>query len=143
MKNRFGLEGRTAIITGGGQGLGKEIAGHLCREGVNVVVADIAADDGERVVEEIHRSGGRAMFVQTDISDEGAVTRLLRRADEEYGRLDVLVNNAKAYSKHTFENVTREDWNSLMDVILLGSFFASRAAICEMKKEGGWGVLYQ
>ncbi|HEY5244554.1 MAG TPA: 3-oxoacyl-ACP reductase FabG, partial [Acidimicrobiales bacterium] len=135
------LEGRVAIVTGAGRGVGREEALLLAAEGAAVVVNDLGgATDGtgrdvgpaEEVVEEIRAAGGRAVANGADVSDWDAATAMVEQAVGEFGRLDVLVNNAGITIDKTVLKMSDEDWYKVIAVNLSGAFFMSQAVLPHM-----------
>jgi 3-oxoacyl-[acyl-carrier protein] reductase len=129
------LEGRVAIVTGAGHGLGKAYARRLAAEGAAVVIAELDAAAGERVAAEV---GGLA--VRTDVADEASCQEMARRAVARYGRIDVLVNNAAIFatipmSRAPFDQVEPAEWDRMMAVNLRGPWLACRAVIPQMRKQ--------
>src|SRR4051812_2263835 len=102
----FGLDGRVALVTGAGAGLGKVIAQSLCEAGASVVIADIDAAAGQRIAAMLVRQGHRAFAVATDIADQAAVRHLFSETERLAGGLDILVNNAGIYPKIPFFEVS-------------------------------------
>jgi len=136
------LEGKTALITGGGMGIGRAIALLFAEQGAQVIVADYDAESGRATVAEIERLGGQAAFLEADVSDPAAVEEMARVALGVSGRIDILVNNA-GIDLPTATNVvdtTTEDWNRILDVNLRGVFLCSRSVIPAMQTQGG-GVI--
>ncbi|MBI1883197.1 MAG: SDR family oxidoreductase [Chlamydiae bacterium] len=136
MRNRFGLEGKVALITGAAQRLGLEIAQSLSQEGMIVFIADIQKDKGEEAVEVIRLGGGRAHFVYLDLSDPVTICKMVNEIWQITSRIDLLVNNAKAPSKQTLENISKKEWDLSMDVIVSGAFFCAREVIPKMGLAG-------
>ncbi|HTZ57438.1 MAG TPA: glucose 1-dehydrogenase [Acidobacteriaceae bacterium] len=138
------LSGKVTIVTGSAFGLGRAAAGRFAREGAMVVAADIDATAGAKAVEEIRDRGGRATFVHTDISVEGDVVALLETAVGEFGRLDVLYNNA-AVLFHDRDvrahELSLEVWDQVMGVNLRGTFLCSKHAVPYMLKQGGGSII--
>jgi NAD(P)-dependent dehydrogenase (short-subunit alcohol dehydrogenase family) len=131
------LDGRVAIITGAGRGLGREHALLMAREGARIVVNDLGggvdgtgADAGpaQEVVEEIRAMGGEAVANGDDIADTAGAERLVRTAVEAFGRLDVLVNNAGILRDRVLVNMDEAEWDAVIHVHLKGHFAPTRAA---------------
>src|SRR6267378_4335489 len=130
------LEGRVAIVTGGGHGIGKAYARRLAEDGAKIVIAELDGAAGERVAAEL---GGLA--VRTDVSDEKSANEMARRTVERFGRIDVLVNNAAIFatvpmSRAPFDEIEIEEWDRMMAVNLRGTWLASRAVVPHMRKRG-------
>ena len=129
------LEGRVAIITGGGHGIGKAYARRLAEEGAALVIAELDGAAAERVAAEV---GGLA--VRTDVAHEPSVAEMARRTLERYGRIDILVNNAAIFatvpmSRAPFDEIDPEEWDRMMAVNLRGTWLACRAVIPQMRKQ--------
>src|SRR5579875_452161 len=131
------LDGRVAIVTGAGRGLGREHALLFAAEGARVVVNDTGADAGgrgddpspaERVVEEIRAAGGEAVASADDVADWKGGERLVQTAVEHFGGLDVLVNNAGVLRDRFLVNMTEEEWDVVIHVHLRGHFVPMRHA---------------
>ena len=133
------FEGRVAVVTGGGSGIGEGIALRLGREGARVAIADVDAVGGERVRGEIEAAGGTALFVSADISTPEGADLAIGSAVEAWGQLDVLVNNAGvAYAQGPYSwDASEKTWDRILDVNLKGQFLCSRRAIPELEKSGG------
>lgn len=114
------LEGKTAIVTGGGTGIGEAICNRFSAEGARVVVAELEVENGISTVEGIKASGGSAMFVETDTSDSDSVRSMVSQALGEYGVVDILVNNAAAFVFGKVEDVTSDDWSRVFGVNVIG-----------------------
>jgi NAD(P)-dependent dehydrogenase (short-subunit alcohol dehydrogenase family) len=130
------LEGRTALVTGGGRGIGREIALAFTGEGARVAVAARTAAEIEAVAREC---GGVA--IELDVTDEAACVAAVERAERELGGLDVLVNNAGAAVSHKFTDVDTATWRRIMAVDLDGPFFLTRAAVPGMLARGSGTVI--
>lgn len=126
------LEGKVAIVTGGGSGIGRAIAHGLAREGAAVVIADIAGERAAEVVSELVAAGARAMAVRTDVSQTAEADAMVAAAVERFGRLDILVNNAGRTGWGLVHELTDEVWDAAIAVNLRGTFVCSRAALRHM-----------
>jgi 3-oxoacyl-[acyl-carrier protein] reductase len=105
MTNR--LQGKVAIVTGGGRGIGRGICRRFAREGASVVVAELDEADGAQVANDLEALGGKGIFVRTDVTEKSQVQRMVKTAVDTFGRVDILVNNAIALSEHVaFERKT-------------------------------------
>jgi NAD(P)-dependent dehydrogenase (short-subunit alcohol dehydrogenase family) len=136
------LQNQTAIVTGGGRGIGREIALALAREGANLVLAarDKQALDG--VAHEINQLDHRAIVLQTDVSNESQVAALAELARKEFQRIDILVNNAGVVGPTTpVAKLSKEDWDHVLAVNLTGAFLCSRAVIPQMMSQGSGSII--
>ena len=124
MSKRF--EGKVAIVTGGAQGIGAAIAARLASEGAAVAVADLTAERGAETVESIVKDGGRAVAYGADVSKTADVQTLVAAVVAEFGRVDVLVNNAGITRDNLLFKMTDEDWDSVINVNLRSAFLMSR-----------------
>lgn len=132
------MEARTAVVTGGGRGIGRAVARRLATAGASVLVTARTADEIEAVAEELRGEGHAASAVAADVTDPSEVEALARRAEEELGRVDVLVNNAGASSSSPVERLDLEEWERLLAVNATGTFLCTRAFLPGMV-ERGWG----
>jgi 3-oxoacyl-[acyl-carrier protein] reductase len=131
------LEGKIALVTGGSRGIGAAIARRLAADGANVAVTYTrGADAAASVVKEIERAGGKAIAIQADAADAGAVEAAVEKTVATFGQLDVLVNNAGTAIPKTFEETTLEELDRLIDVNVRGTFVATQAALKHMKSGG-------
>ena len=126
------LEGQVALVTGGGQGIGRAIARRFAREGADVALIDVNREAAEVTGRGVSEVGRRAMIEVADVSDwagvEGSVTRIV----EELGKLDVLVNNAGIEKRAPFLEITPPDWQRQLDVNLSGTFYCTQSAARQM-----------
>lgn len=132
------LRDRVAIVTGGGQGLGRAFAQGLAREGASVVVAELDAARGERVADEVRADGGQALAVPTDVASEDSTGALAALVHERLGRIDVLVNNAAVFSTITmrpFDQIPVQEWDALMAVNVRGVFLCCKAVAPYMRRQ--------
>jgi len=137
------LDGRTAVITGGANGIGRATAELLAAEGASVVVGDVDADGGEAMVEAIRDAGGTAAFVRTDVTDQDDVATLVDAAVETHGGLDVLVNNAgSSAGDDSLHRLEADTWERMLDLNLTGHFRCARAALEPMVDSGGGAMIH-
>ena len=119
-----------ALVTGAGRNIGREIALALATTGHAVVVnVRTSLAEGQAVVDDIMARGGRALLCAADVGDRGAVAAMVERIGHEWGRLDVLVNNAAIRREAELSSLTAEDWHDTLRVVLDGAFFCSQAAL--------------
>ena len=135
------LKDKTAVITGSGKGLGEAMALLFSREGAKIVVFDIDEPAGGGTVEQIQQQGGEAIFVHGDVSNPDDAVRLINTAVDAYGRVDVLVNNAGVHVDRTVADTTEEEWDQILGVNLKGVFLCSKAAIPQMRRQGGGNII--
>ncbi len=129
------LESKVAIVTGGANGLGEAYSKGIAEEGASVVIADLDEKRGKKIASEIEKSGGKALFVRTDVSRKLDVEKMVKTAVNQFGSIDILVNNAGILFTAPFEDTTEEMWDKLFAVNVKGLFFCSQAAAVEMKKK--------
>ena len=131
------MQGKVAFVTGGGTGIGAATAIRLAQEGATVVICGRRQAPLDEVVAQIKAAGGQAEAVQADVSDEAGFTAAIDAAAQRHGRLDVLVNNAMAYSWGSIEDTSTADWHSNFSTSVDGTFWGTRAAMKLMKAHGG------
>lgn len=134
-------EGKVAIVTGGAKGIGWGIATVFAGEGARVVVVDWDAEAGEKTAAEINGSGGEAIFVKCDVSNEDQVKAMIQAALDRFGRIDVLVNNAGIGVYKPVTEATSEDFDRALGVNLKGVFLCSKYAIPHMQKLGKGAIV--
>jgi 3-oxoacyl-[acyl-carrier protein] reductase len=135
------LQGRVAIVTGAGTGIGRAIAEMFAREGAKIAVNySRSRDAAEEVVTGIRAAGGTALTIGADVSDAAEVDSMVDRVNHEFGRLDILVNNAGWSTRiphDQLENLTDEIWDRTFDTNLRGAFYAVRAAAPLLREQAG------
>lgn len=132
------LQGKTAIVTGGGTGIGEAVSKKFAKEGANVVVVGQLGDPIEAVSEEIRQSGGRSAFVFADVSEESGAKKAVEKALREFGKLDVLVNNAGVYPEAApVAEYSVDSFERLIKGNIRTTFFMTRAAMPELEKTRG------
>ena len=129
------LDQKTAIVTGGGTGIGNGIALALAREGANVIICGRREEPLERTVEAIHDAGGDALAVQADVSNADDVSRLVGTAVDMYGTVDVLVNNAGIGGSGSIHEHDIATWDRVMAINLRGPFLMARAVLPLMRRQ--------
>src|SRR3981189_470767 len=131
------LEGKIALVTGGSRGIGAAIAKRLATDGANVAITySKGAEAAASVVKEIERAGRKAIAIQADATDAGAVEAAVKKTVATFGRLDILVNNAGTAIPKRFEETTLEELDRLININVRGTFVATQAALKEMKSGG-------
>lgn len=129
---------RTAVVTGGGSGLGQAISAHLAADGHRVAVMDVNAQAAEKVASEIRTAGGNAVAVAVDVSDEEAVETAFAAARTALGPIEILVTSAAIAGFTRFDKITLDEWNRYLAVNLTGTFLCVRTALSDMVT-GKWG----
>jgi NAD(P)-dependent dehydrogenase (short-subunit alcohol dehydrogenase family) len=131
------LEDKVAIITGSGSGLGRASALLFAQEGAKVLVADIAVKDAEETVSIIKKAGGHAIPCQVDVTKASHCEKMVAAAIKEYGKLDIMFNNAGAGGDlKKIADLAEQEWNRIMSINLTGVFLGTKYAVREMLKEG-------
>ncbi len=135
------LAGKVAVITGAGSGMGRATARLMAELGASVVVLSLKRDEVENVVKEIRVAGGKAQGLVADVSDASTPMGMVRTADEGFGRLDILVNNAAYFERQNVFEMPERAWQKMMDVICSAAFRLSQAAARQMTKQGEAGYI--
>ena len=134
------LEGKVAVITGGGSGIGQGIVGACVEAGMRVVVADIDLDSAERVASAARESGVDAIAVQVDVSDRTAMDLLAERAYEQFGEVNLLCCNAGVIVETSIVDSTDADWEWLFRVNVMGAVHGAQAFVPRMRDQGRRGA---
>ena len=129
------LNGRVAIVTGAGGGLGRQHALFLARRGARVVVNDLAQDAADRVAAEITEAGGAAIAAAASVTDENAIGSMVQRTIKEWGRVDILVNNAGILRDKSFTKMSLDDFRLVVDVHLMGAVICTKAVWDAMREQ--------
>jgi 3-oxoacyl-[acyl-carrier protein] reductase len=138
------LKDRVAIVTGAGQGIGRAYALRLAREGARVVVAELQAAKGEETAAAIRAAGGEALAVPTDVADEASTQAMATAAVNQFGRIDVLVNNAAIFygvERKPFDQLTVAEWDRVMAVNVRGVWLCCKAVVPYMRRQGGGKII--
>lgn len=126
------LKGKSVIITGSGQGIGRAIALSFAREGANVAVADINDETAEKTASDVRALGVKSVAIHTDVSDYGSACQMVAKAVDEFGKVDVLVNNAAIFEGNYFVQGDPTKWQKLVNVCFMGVLNCTRAALEHM-----------
>ena len=135
------LEGKVAIITGGARGQGATEARMFAQEGARVVIGDIRDELGMQVEAEIRELGGEAVYLHLDVTSDDDWQRAVATAEQQFGKVDVLVNNAAIVLRKDIEETTADDWDNIMDINAKGVFLGTRAVIPAMRRAGGGSII--
>lgn len=139
MSNDYGIEGKVAIVTGAGRGMGREVARKLVDLGANVVINDVSLEDAKSSIEDISNSGNNEMFaIDGDITNKNDVDNLILKTSEKFGGIDILVNNAGVLRPTKVIDIEEEEWDWVVNVNLKGTYLCSRAVLPSMISRG-WG----
>ena len=140
------FQDKVAVVTGAAQGIGEAYAKALAAEGAKVVVADLNAEAGQQVAQQIEADGGTAMFVRTDVSSHESATAMVEAVTAAYGGIDLLVNNAAIYGEMAFDLLISVDWDyykKFMGVNMDGALVMTRAVYPSMQARGGGAIVNQ
>jgi NAD(P)-dependent dehydrogenase (short-subunit alcohol dehydrogenase family) len=136
-----GLDGKVVLVTGGGRGIGKGIARGMVKEGAKVAISGRSEETLANAKKELTELGGTVLAVPADVTDERQVEQLFQAVMGEFGRLDVLVNNAGAFDGGPLDELSLDAWNRVIATNLTGPFLCTRAAFIIMKKQGGGRII--
>ena len=138
------LEGKVAIITGAGRGLGKEFALRFAREGAKLFLPDISLERAQQTVKEVKDKGGEAYAMLTDISDEQSTVRMAAEVVRRYGKVDILLNNAALYygvEHRPWDTWTVEEWDRMFEINVRGTYLVCKAIAPIMVKAGSGKII--
>ena len=135
------VAGKAAIVTGGASGIGRATARILAREGAAVCIADVDADGGRQVADEIAATGGEAIFVRTDVGVRADVIGMFERIEEAFGRVDIVHNNAIRVRDGAATELDERDWDATLNIGLKAIFLAAKYGIPIMRKTGGGTII--
>ncbi|MGA2306511.1 MAG: SDR family NAD(P)-dependent oxidoreductase, partial [Acidimicrobiales bacterium] len=135
------LDGKTAVVTGAAQGIGRAIVETFAREGAAIVIGDVNLDAAEQAAAELVEGGARALAVRCDVTSESEVEAMVGRCVAELGRLDIIVNNAGVTRDATLRRMTLEDFRTVIDVHLQGAWLGTRAAAAVMREQKSGSII--
>ncbi len=135
------LEGKAALVTGGGRGIGRGHCVHLGRAAAAVVVNDVDLEEAQRAVAEIEASGGRAVASGADIGSRKGAEELIEHCASEFGRVDIVVNNAGVVRDRSFLKMSDAEFEDVWRVHVMGTFWCAQAGALRMREQGSGGVI--
>jgi meso-butanediol dehydrogenase/(S,S)-butanediol dehydrogenase/diacetyl reductase len=135
------LEGKVAIVTAGGSGIGAATVRRFAREGAAVVLADLSGTRAEKIAGEVKATGGRAVCIKMDAADPEGVQAAIKLALDSYGRLDVMFNNAGMAEVAALEEMSLESWNRVLAVTLTSTFLGIKYSLPIMRRQGGGAIV--
>jgi len=135
------LKNKVAIITGAGSGIGQGIAFAFINEGAKVVVADWSEKGGKETIEQIHKKGGEAVFIKTDVSKTKDINEMVKTCLDKFKRIDILVNNAGIYKSGPLHQTSEEDWDAVLNINLKSIFLGAKKVIPEMLKQDSGKII--
>jgi len=139
--DKFNLKNKTAVVTGAAQGLGKAIAIGLAEAGANIIIPDINYEKAKKVAAEIKQLGVKSFAIETDVTSEKDIKFLVKSASDEVNSIDILVNNAGICKHIPAENMSKNDWEDVIDINLTGVFLTSKIIGKHMMKNGGGNII--
>ena len=134
------LTDKVALVTGGGNGIGRATCLRFAEEDATVVIADVDEAAGNQLAEEINKAGTQALFVPTDVSSEASVQNLVQETAEQFDRIDVLVNNAAVFVLRGID-ASVDEWNQVLQVNVVGTALVTRSVVPLMKRSGGGAIV--
>lgn len=135
------LDGRAAVVTGGGQGIGQKLCETFAAQGASVIVSDINGEGAEAVAETLRAKGHKALGIRADVTSESEVNHLIETATSEFGQLDVMVNNAGITRDSTMRKMTPEQFNQVIQVHLTGCWLGTKSASQIMRDQGHGSII--
>jgi meso-butanediol dehydrogenase / (S,S)-butanediol dehydrogenase / diacetyl reductase len=135
------LKGQIAIVTGGGRGIGRAIALELGRQGADIVIAELDQAGAKRTAEEVGALGRRSLATTTDVTSRADLRAMVDRAKAEFGRIDILINNAGIYRAAATLDVTEDHWDAIMNINAKAVFFATQAVLPTMMAQKSGAIV--
>ena len=138
----FSLKGKTALVTGAAQGIGKTSAEKLAELGAQVAIADLNAEKAQATAEEICKNGGKAIAVTMNVGDNESIEAAVKQVADAFGGIDIVVNSAGILGTSSIEDMQREgEWNRVLDIDLSGTFFVCQKALPYLKKSSAGRII--
>ena len=137
----FNLKGKVAIVTGAARGLGEAMAKFLAQSGANIVIADVDKENGQATANSIQALGRKAKAFKLDVSDRSAVDQMMEQVKRDFGQIDILINSAGLNRRFWMEDISSEDYDTIMNVNLKGTFNTCQAAGRIMIEQGTGGSI--
>jgi NAD(P)-dependent dehydrogenase (short-subunit alcohol dehydrogenase family) len=144
VEGRFDVEGKVVIITGAGQGIGRDYALAFAEAGAKPVLAELNSEKLASVAGEIEAQGAECLAVETDVGSPESVDTMVAKALDKFGKIDVLINNAALFdvlSRKPFTEIPFEEWNKVLHVNITGSYLCARAVVPAMQEAGGGRII--
>lgn len=135
------LDGKVAIITGAGQGIGKTTALRFARDGAKVAVVEINEETGQSAADEVDEQGSEALFVQADVADHADAQRMIQTVHDHFGQIDVLINNAGILRDAQLHKMEETDFDDVINVNLKGTFNCTQAVAPIMREQGSGSIV--
>lgn len=142
MSGSFNLEGRVAVVTGGGSGIGRAVAYAFAEAGSRVVVMDRNAEGAEATAAEVRQRGGQALALTCDIADSDSIQKSAQASEATFGPCDVLVNNAGVQILGNLRSITLSEWNQILSINLTGALLCSQAFGAQMRKRQRGSIVH-
>lgn len=137
----FTLEGKVALVTGGGQGIGRTLSLALAHAGADVAIADILLPPAQEAAAEVQATGRKALAIEADVSQAESVRKMVAACTDQLGRLDILVNNAGIFPIAIVAYMSEADWDRVMNINLKGVFLCSQAALAPLRQSGSGRII--
>jgi sorbose reductase len=139
--DRFSLKGCTAVVTGGGRGIGAKLAFALAEAGADVAIADLDLSTAQETSEALKKLGVRSLVTQVEVTNAASVTEMVEKVVNAWGRLDIAVNSAGVARRSPAEDMSEEDWDFVVDIDLKGIFLSTREEAKVMLKQGSGSII--